>query len=135
MCGLLPTLARGHYWPAFSARALRDGALARRLLPAPAQERHHAEDGEDEQEAPEDADALVDAAERQRDELDDRPADEDQRDHQQDQQRDAAGATPPRRVAAGRDEAHEAQGEQLAVRRRRLAELLGGGLEVVRAAL
>src|SRR3954471_22506407 len=114
----LPAAARG------LLRALFRLLLARTLLaPSPEQE-EHAEHDADEQEAPEDRNALVDPAERQRDELDDPPAERQQRDDQEDDQQDPADPEEDARARRGRDDAHEPQRQQLAVGRRGLAELL-----------
>ena len=81
------------------------------------------------------AGAGADAAERQRDQLDDAEADREQHDHQQDQQDDAPDAGHDPR-ARGRDQQpHHAQHEQLPAGGRLLAELLHRLLEVVRPAL
>src|SRR5438874_13525811 len=106
-------------------RALLGLALARPLLAsAPIQEEHPERDA-DEQEAPEDRHAGADPAERQRDELDDPPAEREQRDDEEDDQQDPADAQQDVRARRRRDEAHEAQRQQLPVGGRRLAELLG----------
>ena len=84
---------------------------------------------------PEEPGRDAEPAERQRDQLDDAPAERDQRDDREDHQQDAAD--PAQHAGARRrgDHAHEAQHQQLAVRRRRAAELLRRDLQVARAAL
>src|SRR3954453_7541854 len=107
-------------------RLLRPPAL---LPPAPEQEEHTERDT-DQQEAPEDRHAGVDAAEGQRHELDDAPAQREQGDDEQDAEQDPARPQPYARARRRRDQAHEAQRQQLAVGGRRLAELLGRHLQV-----
>src|SRR6185312_15245357 len=115
--------------------ALLGGALTCPFLAAPADERHHTQHDRHEQEAPEDRQRRVEPAERERHELDDPPAQRQQRDDDRDQEQHAARPAQDPRAGWWGDVAHQLQDEQLAVRRRRLAELLGGHLEVPGAAL
>src|SRR6185503_14014705 len=107
-------------------RLAAGGARLGALLSQASEEGKPAEDGEDDHDAKDEAQGGADPAERQRDELDDAEAERDERNDQQDDEDEATRLDVPRGAGRRGKEAHDAQQEQLAAGRRRLAEALDG---------